>query len=87
MPRRETEEHGTSRKPDAFCQPLLLVVGGHSVDRSSFDIRKSKWSEASGQYLFWKAEGKNIPKTEFLHLSKKNPAIYDYSFILPHYAQ
>jgi hypothetical protein len=38
------------------------------MTRSSFDIRKSKLSEAAGQYLFWKVEEKGIPKTESLYL-------------------
>jgi hypothetical protein len=48
------------------------------LDRSSFDIRKSKWSEAAGQYLFWKVKEKRILKIEFSSHIKK---IFPYSMI------
>jgi hypothetical protein len=69
------------------CQPLLLVVGVTLLDRSSFDIRKSKWSEASGQYLFWKAKNKDIPKTEFSSHIKTGILLSMIIHLFYHYAQ
>jgi hypothetical protein len=86
MPRCETEELYI-REVQMPVNHSYLSSGVSLLDRSSFDIRKSKLSEASGQYLFWKVEDKAIPKTEFLHFTKNNSLVHDYPFILPHYAQ
>jgi hypothetical protein len=88
-PRRETEEHGTSGKPDASCQPLLLVVGGHFIylTGAASTLGKVNGLKRQVNTYFGKLRIKVFQKQNFYISSKKNPFIHDYPFILPHYAQ